>query len=188
VLFYAWPVDGGPVCFGLVVALEGAPGGHWRDQPRRQRSTSHVWLVPYRTPAADSITSATRFSVQRSVENPLALGPAFSASTTWASCSSERRGKRPARPSPARALRPPSRRQRVPARRALRGTPKAWALLLGACPAGTCPRPHRRCRCSASKSRRGWAGGLVLPVLARDLREVRTSRLLPASVADAVTV
>src|SRR5271170_5937263 len=58
--------------------------GRCRDQPRRWRRISQVWLVPYRTPVTDSITSATHFSVHRSVANPFALGPAFSASTTWA--------------------------------------------------------------------------------------------------------
>jgi hypothetical protein len=39
--------------------------GRWRDQPRRRRNISQVWLVPYRTPVADPITSATRFSEER---------------------------------------------------------------------------------------------------------------------------
>src|SRR5579875_2858198 len=158
--------------------------GRWRDQPRRSRNIFQVWLVPYRTPVADSITSATRFSVHRSVENPLALGPAFSAPTTWASCSSERRGKRPARPAPARALRPLS-RHRAYQRDALWGeTPKTRATSAWDLPRRNMSAARRRRRCSASKSRRGRAGGLVLPVLARDVGEVRTS---PSSHMHVVT-
>lgn len=81
--------------------------GRCRLQPSRWRKIAHVWVCEYRTPVSRSITSATRASVHIPVANPLARGPAKSAASTPASCSSVSFGRRPARPAPARPRRPP---------------------------------------------------------------------------------
>src|SRR2546427_1484381 len=55
-----------------------------------------------------SMTIAIRLSVHRSVGNPWARGPFSSARSRLRRSASERRGRRPARPAPARPLAPPS--------------------------------------------------------------------------------
>src|SRR5437867_7730947 len=56
-----------------------------------------------------SMTIAIRLSVHRSVGNPWARGPFSKARSRLRRSASERRGRRPARPAPARPLAPPFR-------------------------------------------------------------------------------
>lgn len=69
---------------------------------------SKVWVCEYRTPVTFSMTSATRASVHMSVGNPFAFGPCANASATSATCWPDTLRRRPARPAPPSACRPPA--------------------------------------------------------------------------------
>src|SRR2546423_15554600 len=80
-----------------------------------------------------SMTIAIRLSVHRSVGNPWARGPFSKARSRLRRSASERRGRRPARPAPARPLAPPFRHawyQRLTLGREAPSAPttSAWVL------------------------------------------------------------
>jgi len=92
------------------------------------------------------------------VAKPLARGPRWSAVTTSASCSSERRGRRPALPAPAKAARPPVLQSAYHFEALSRETPSACATSAWLLPRRNMSAARRRRCLSASKSRRGRAG------------------------------
>ena len=104
------------------------------------------------------MTSETRDRVHRSVGNPLARGPRLSSVTTSASWSSDRRGRRPARPAPTRASRPPLDHCWYHSDALWAETPRAWATSAWLLPRRNMSAARRRRFLSASKSRRGRTG------------------------------
>src|ERR1019366_5696379 len=154
-----------------------------RDQPRRSRKMVQVWVCEYLTSVVASITSATRASVHRSVGKPLARGPRRRAATTSASCSSESRGRRPARPAPVKAARPPSFQSWYHFDALSRETPSAWATSAWLLPRRNMSAARRRRALSASKSRRGGTRFFALLPLTAS----REPGIHPVSHIDVVT-
>jgi len=141
-----------------------------------------VWL--YRTPLSFSITSATRPSVHRSVSKPLARGPANSAVSTSATCSSLRRGSRPARPEPASAARPPLLHRRYHSETASRETSNAATTSAWDLPRLNISAARILRRLKASKSRLLAAFFVfgILPLVAPDWGEVATLKFFHTDV------
>src|ERR1019366_996597 len=154
-----------------------------RDQPRRSRKMVQVWVCEYLTSVVASITSATRASVHRSVGKPLARGPRRRAATTSASCSSESRGRRPARPAPVKAARPPSFQSWYHFDALSRETPSAWATSAWLLPRRNMSAARRRRALRASKSRRGGTRFFALLPLTAS----REPGIHPVSHIDVVT-
>jgi hypothetical protein len=119
------------------------------------------------------MTSDTRAKVHRSVGNPLTRGPRLSSVTTSASWLSDKRGRRPARPAPTRASRPPLDHNRCHCDAACGDTPRVWATSAWLLPRRNMSAARRRRFLSASKSRRERTG-LVPPLCFGALREPDT--------------
>jgi hypothetical protein len=128
--------------------------GRWRVQPSRSRRIVQVWVGEYRTPVTFSITSATRARVHMSVGYPFAFGPSSSAASTSATCSSDSRGGRPARPAPARASRPPDCQARYHRDAVCADTSNSTATSTCRLPRANMSAARMRRSRNASKSRR----------------------------------